>query len=233
MFHHPQNRASRLLQTGWNALLPIARRGFFVLWAVAAVLWLGGCATAPVYTNVTHFTTVVIDAGHGGHDSGAISRGRRTRLLEKNLALDVALRVDVKLRAAGLRTVMTRHDDTFIPLDERVRISNRERDSIFVSIHFNDSFRRKVHGAETYQNGRGTEELAQRIERAVSATPSSVNRGVMHANYRVLRNSHGPAVLVECGYLSNASETARCGTPAHREKIASAIARAILDQRRL
>jgi len=230
-----------------------AKFALFPALCLLTALWLGGCITEGTYPNVTHFSTVVIDPGHGGHDSGAVSRGgtvvrtvqkrhgRRkvitsiipgVRVLEKDLALDVALRVSRKLRAAGLRTVMTRHDDTFIPLDDRADISNAHHDSIFVSIHFNDTRRREIHGMETYQNGRGTDELAHRIERAVAACPSGANRGVRHANYRVLRKSRGPAVLVECGYLSNAAEAAHCATPAFREQIAANLAQAILDQRR-
>ena len=209
-------------------------RGSFALCAVVACiacsLWLAGCVT-PVYYDVTDFTTVVIDAGHGGHDSGAATRGGKNRVLEKDLALDVARRLAPKLRAAGLQTVMTRRDDTFIALDERVRISNAQRKSIFVSIHFNDSRRRKVHGVETYHNGRGTPKLAGRIDRALASLSGAMDRGVKMANYRVLRKSRGPAVLVECGFLSNKEEANRCATAACRERIATQIAKAIIAQR--
>ena len=200
---------------------------------LASLVWLGGCSTMPYY-NITDFDTVVIDAGHGGHDSGAFSRGR-SRLLEKDLALDVARRLDGKLRAAGFRTVMTRRDDTFIPLDERARISNRSnshRNSIFVAIHFNDARRRRVHGSETYHNGRGTWQLAARIERYLASLPGGANRGVMTARFRVLRKSEGPALLVECGFLSNPTEAAHCANAAWREQTAGRLAQAIIAQRR-
>jgi len=206
-------------------------RGLFVLVCLAGCLLFGGCATTTYY-NVTDFDTVVIDAGHGGHDSGAFTRGLRARAQEKDLTLDVALRLERKLREAGFRTVMTRRDDRFIPLDERVRISNARRNSIFVSIHFNDTRRRSAHGAETYHNGRGTWELAARIERALASMPGGANRGVKTANYRVLRKAHGPALLVECGFLSNSSEASRCTSPACREQMAERIAGAIIAQRR-
>jgi len=231
-----------------------------VLALVSAVFWLGACAGPGTYPNVRHFSTVVLDPGHGGHDSGAVSRNQRTvkctrtkrdkrgkrrtvtvsrpvsgggpRIAEKDVALDVAIRVARKLSSAGLRVVMTRKDDTFIPLDERAEIYNRRRDAIFVSIHFNDAYRRSAHGMETYHNGKGTAELAGRIERAISACSGGVNRGVRRANYRVLRKARGPALLVECAYLSNPEEAARCATGSFREQLASAIARAILEQRR-
>ena len=195
------------------------------------MVWLGGCATKTCY-NVTDFDTVVIDAGHGGHDSGAFSRGRRSRVLEKDVALDVARRLEGKLRAAGFHTVMTRRVDRFIPLDERARISNARRDSVFVAIHFNDTRRRTIHGAETYHNGRGTWQLAARVERSLASMPGGANRGVSMAHYRVLRKSNGPALLVECGYLSNSTEAAHCANPAWREQTATRLAQAIIEQRR-
>jgi N-acetylmuramoyl-L-alanine amidase len=201
--------------------------------ALAVAFGISGCVTQNTYT-LKHFSTVVVDAGHGGHDSGTMSRGgRRTvRILEKDVALDVARRVNSKLRDAGLRTVMTRSNDTFIPLDTRCDISNAQSDSVFVSIHFNDSRRRVVHGVEVYQNGRGTDGFAHAIAQSVASVPGECFRGVMHANYRVLRKSRGPAVLVECGYLSNSGEASRCASAAYREKIADRIAAAIIDQHR-
>jgi len=205
----------------------------FVLGAVVLCgLW--GCA-GQTY-NTTRFTTVVIDAGHGGHDSGTVSKGglsrKSPRVLEKDCALDVARRVKTRLEGEGLRLVMTRSSDVFIPLDTRVAISNRYHDSIFVSIHFNDCRKRQIHGAEVYHNGRGTDAMARRIVRSLAAVPGEVNRGTKRADYRVLRKSLGPAVLIECGYLSHPGEAERCATAAYRQKLAEAIARAIMEQRR-
>src|SRR5437667_10128341 len=111
---------------------------------------LAACATAP--TGVTKntsksFTTVVVDAGHGGKDNGAY---RRFGGAEKIATLDVAKRLERKLRESQLKTVMTRSTDVFIPLEQRVAIENAQTTSIFVSIHFNDSRRRGIHGFETY-----------------------------------------------------------------------------------
>ncbi len=91
--------------------------------ALALASFFGGCET--VATNTSHtFDTVVVDAGHGGKDSGAF---RRYSPPEKAVALDVALRVDRKLRESQLRTVLTRSNDTFIPLDSRVAIGNERK----------------------------------------------------------------------------------------------------------
>jgi len=106
--------------------------------AVGLCAFLGACATAPKVTKNTSktFSTVVVDAGHGGKDNGAY---RRYGGAEKLATLDVAKRLDRKLRESELNTVMTRSSDVFISLDERVAIENSQKNAIFVSIHFNDS----------------------------------------------------------------------------------------------
>lgn len=203
-------------------------RGWLLVLLVLA-LAVGGCeSTIRVKDTSRTFRTVVIDAGHGGHDLGTRSRWGGQ---EKNLALDVALRIEPKLRAAGFQTVLTRKGDYFVPLDRRAAISNRQSNAIFVSIHFNEGASRKAHGAETYYRSRPAREIAVKIQRAVVALPGMESRGVKTANFRVLRRAAYPAVLVECGFLSNPSEGARCASPAYRELLASAIARAISEQR--
>ncbi|HEY1581724.1 MAG TPA: N-acetylmuramoyl-L-alanine amidase [Chthoniobacterales bacterium] len=200
---------------------------FSALLALGAILFLGGCAT--VATNTSHtFDTVVVDAGHGGKDSGA---WRRHSPPEKIVALDVALRVDKKLRESQLNTVLTRSNDTFIPLDTRVAVGNQEPNSIFVSIHFNDSRRRGVEGVETYYHSPYAFDLAEAIEHNLSTLPGAVNRGVRTARFRVLRNAHYPSVLVECGYLSNRSEARDAADANYREQLADKIAEAIVDYR--
>jgi N-acetylmuramoyl-L-alanine amidase len=194
---------------------------------LSAAFLLGGCAT--VATNTSHtFDTVVVDAGHGGKDSGA---WRRSGPPEKAVALDVALRVNQKLRESQLDTVLTRADDTFIPLDTRVAIGNRQRNSIFVSIHFNDSRRGGVEGVETYYHSPYAFDLASAIEQNLSTIPGTVNRGVHVARFRVLRNAQYPSVLVECGYLSNRDERREATSPEYREQLAEKIAEAIVDYR--
>lgn len=198
-----------------------------LLCASAGALCLGGCATPTLNTSHT-FDTVVIDPGHGGRDSGAV---RRYSPPEKTLALDVAERVQRKLRESELHTVMTRSTDTFIPLDERVAMGNAEKNSIFVSIHFNDARRRGIHGIETYYHSPYAFDLASAIERNLATLPRSSNRGVHLARFRVLRNAEYPSVLVECGFLSNKREGREVSSAAYREMLADKIAQAIVDYR--
>src|SRR6195256_4715109 len=115
--------------------------------ALAIPFLLGACATAPVTTTTKDtsksFKTVVVDAGHGGKDLGA---SRRYGPSEKIVTLDVAKRLQEKLRESQLKIVMTRSRDEFVSLDQRVEIQNAQKNSIFVSIHFNDARRRGAHG---------------------------------------------------------------------------------------
>ena len=172
--------------------------------AIALLASLGACATQTgrVKNTTKTFTTVVVDAGHGGKDSGTY---RRSGPPEKMVALDVAQRLERKLRESQLKTVMTRSSDVFIPLDERVNIENSQKDAIFVSIHFNDSRKRGIRGFETYYHSPVASELANRIQTKLMTIPNSSNRGVRTADFRVLRMANYPAVLVECGFLSNRS----------------------------
>ena len=201
-----------------------------VLVAGAAVVLssCGGASGIRVKDTTRSFTTVVVDAGHGGKDNGAL---RRYGGAEKNATLDVARRLAAKLRESQFQVVMTRSSDTFISLDQRAAISNRQDNAIFVSIHFNDSGRRGIRGFETYYHSRVARPLAHRIQHQIMTLPGAVNRGVKTANFRVLRKAEYPAVLVECGFLSNRKEGAAARSASRRDDLADKIAEAIVDQR--
>src|SRR5881275_381901 len=198
--------------------------------AIGFLALLAACATAPKAAKNTSktFTTVVVDAGHGGKDNGAY---RRFGGAEKIATLDVAQRLNSKLRESQLKTVMTRSSDVFIPLDERVTIENSQKNAIFVSVHFNDSRQRGIRGFETYYHAGVSFDIASRIQEKLMTIPHSANRGIHTANFRVLRNATCPAVLVECGYLSNRSEGGQARDWEYRELLADRIAEAIVEQR--
>ena len=209
----------------------IIQRSFFLFAGLCWTLCFTSCATHPetgVRKTSTTFTCVVLDAGHGGHDSGARSR---KGLLEKDITLDVVRRLAPKLRAAGFRTVLTRSSDVFIPLDRRVEISEREHSAVFLSVHFNDGGRRQVAGMESYYFSGESRRFAQRLVGALADITGASNRGSREARFRVLRCNLNPAVLVECGYLSSRQETKLLEQPIYREKIATALAEAIVKQR--
>jgi N-acetylmuramoyl-L-alanine amidase len=165
--------------------------------------------------------TVVIDAGHGGFDRGGIPG---QRVSEKEMTLDVARRLKSVLAASGYRVVMTRDSDVFVPLGTRCAIANSYRNAIFVSVHFNSATRSGASGIETYFYSRDSLSLASAIHHYVAGGAPSDNRGVRRRGYYVLRRTNMPAVLVECGFLTNPSEAAYAQNASYRQKLAEAIA---------
>jgi N-acetylmuramoyl-L-alanine amidase len=165
--------------------------------------------------------TVVIDAGHGGHDRGGIPG---QRVAEKVMTLDVAQRLRNVLQASGYHVVMTRDSDVFVPLGTRVAIANSYRNAIFVCVHFNATNRSGASGIETYFYSRDSLPLASAIHHFVVGGAPSASRGVRRRGYYVLRKTSIPAVLVECGFLTNPTEAAYAQTASYRQKLAEEIA---------
>jgi N-acetylmuramoyl-L-alanine amidase len=197
--------------------------------AVLACCFLSACGTFSSHrTGTGFFDTVVIDAGHGGHDPGARAvKGNH----EKVLALDISLRVSRILRASGLRVVETRTGDYFVPLDKRVSISNRTKDSVFVSIHLNWARRSRASGVETFFYSSRSSRLAANIQREIVRPYGAKNRGIKPGRYYVLRKNKRPAVLVELGFVSNSNENNSLQKSAIRQKLAEAVARGILAEK--
>jgi N-acetylmuramoyl-L-alanine amidase len=169
--------------------------------------------------------TIVIDAGHGGHDRGG---GPGQRIPEKPYTLDVAIRLQAVLSASGYRTVMTRSGDYFIGLGGRCAVANKERDAIFVSIHFNSAPREGANGIETYYYTSRSGKLAATVHREVVRTAGTEDRRVRKRGFYVVRNTRIPAILCELGFLTNGYESKRiAGSSAYRQSLAEAVARGI------
>ena len=171
--------------------------------------------------------TVVIDAGHGGHDRGGVPY---QRIGEKGMTLDVSLRLRNVLQAQGYRVIMTRTSDVFIPLGTRVAIANRYRGAIFVSVHFNSSRRAGANGVETYYYRSDSASLAASIHRNVVAGAPTENRGIRRRGFYVIRRTSIPSVLVECGFLTNPQEGRLAQSASYRQQLAERIARGIRRQ---
>ena len=194
-----------------------------------ALLLLAGCETAvPRVMSPGSFSTVVIDAGHGGHDSGERPPGRQA---EKDLALDTALRLAPLLREAGLHTVLTRSDDTFVELDDRVAIADRYGpEAILVSIHYNASGSSGPRGIETYFWRPDSQGLATRVQRNILSETGVPNHGVIRRVLRLTHNPREPAILCECGYLTNGADYALAISDSYRQRVAEGIADGIVEQ---
>lgn len=216
------------------------REARFLVWslwvAVSLVLFLSGCTetpSAPIGTG--HFSTVVIDAGHGGKDSGGVS-GRRAPIFlrEKDLTLDTAKRVRDELRKAGLRTVMMREDDHFVELDDRVGFANRQGPgAILVSIHYDAVSNQAMHGAKTFYWRADSHGLATRIQQHLVAVTDETDQGVIRRRLRLTRNPNIPCVLCECAYVTNPAEARKVAVESYRQRIAHGIAQGILEERKL
>ena len=164
------------------------------------------------------FSTVVIDAGHGGFDRGGIPG---QRVPEKVVALDVAQRLEKRLGQAGYRVVMTRDSDVFVPLGMRVNIANQYGDAVFVCIHFNSATRAGANGIETYYYSNQSAALAANIHRQVIAGTTTDNRGIRRRGY---------FVLVECGFLTNPYEARLALESDYRDRLADRIAAGVMGK---
>ncbi len=181
----------------------------------------------PAWSASRRPSTVVIDAGHGGFDRGGIPG---QTVAEKTMALDVAQRLAARLRKAGYRVIMTRDNDVFVTLGDRVRIANSYPDAIFVCIHFNSATRAGANGIETYYYSNNSAALAANIHRQVVSDTTTDNRGIRQRGYYVLRNTRIPAVLVECGFLTNPMEARLALQSSYRQELADRIADGVMGK---
>jgi N-acetylmuramoyl-L-alanine amidase len=190
--------------------------------------------------------TVILDPGHGGMDQGTAGPWGT----EKDFALDVALRAREDLSRAGFKVAMTRSTDIAVSLEGRIEFANRFPHAVFVSIHFNSGGGGT--GVESYllapegvpSNASGEQHapaidtqpnegnahdglnvaLAAAVHASLLSRVSAFDRGVRHARFKVLRDIHVPAMLLEAGFLTNALESQRIGTTQYRHELGAAIA---------
>src|SRR5882724_4930479 len=198
------------------------------------------------------FAVVVLDPGHGGQDSGAMCGG----VLEKDLTLDVARRIDRLLNSEGIATLMTRVGDTYVSLGDRAAFANRARKSIFVSIHFNEDNKPVASGVETYYAAHQitagsflaswlpflwrplsdspnpeSQNLAALVQEALVARTRSIDRGTEARQFFVIANVTSPAILIEGGFLTNKEDISKLASEDYRDQIAAAVADGILRYR--
>ena len=196
--------------------------------------------------NIGRLQTVVLDPGHGGHDKGAVGRYG----YEKNFALDVARKLRPLLQAKGLRVIMTREGDYFVPLEVRAQIANAAQDSIFVSIHFNATDRDpNATGFEIFsftpRGAPSTSDTSLTLSSLDMQAGSTVDtqsmalssciyhsllghipefdRGIKRARFAVLRLTRVPAVLIEGGFLTERGESELIAKNDWRTKLAQSI----------
>ncbi|KMY51919.1 N-acetylmuramoyl-L-alanine amidase [Peribacillus loiseleuriae] len=189
--------------------------------------YLKGTSTPNVGANV-----IAIDPGHGGSDPGAMANG----LKEKEINLDVSLRIKKYLEDAGIKVVMTRTNDTFISLDGRVDYAVKNGADTFVSIHTNSATASSASGTETYYSAaalnpraESSKQLATFIQKRLLEAWGTTDRGVKEAGFRVIKANPLPATLVELGFITNSGDANKLGSNEYRESAAKAISLGIQD----
>lgn len=208
--------------------------------------------TPQVFSDPPKLYRIVIDAGHGGRDPGAMNES--LKLFEKYLTLDLAERLGAILRDRGYEIIFTRSDDTFLELKERSTLANQVGADLFISLHFNAAGSSSVSGAETYvytprnqpSTARSRMVAADRrfnpankndvwnllaafhVQRELVTDLGTEDRGVKRARFAVLQHLECPGLLVEGGFLTHSREGRNIGSAAYRQKMAIAIAEGIL-----
>lgn len=174
------------------------------------------------------FRTIILDAGHGGRDSGAVSR--TTGQKEKDLTLDLAQRIKKEL-GTSFHTILMRDNDTFIDLDDRVVRANRRAPAVLLSLHCN-SGPSIVRGPETYYWRVDSHGLAVRCQNAMQKVcpVEQSSRGMVRRRLRLTRNPEIPCLLLEFGYLSHPAEAKLLQSADYRQKMAVAVASALREQ---
>lgn len=202
----------------------------------------------PNYCNTKRkIQTIVLDAGHGGVDNGA--ENKKYNAKEKELALELTMRIQELLRKKGFRVLLTRSKDVFIPLALRPQFANTEKADLFISIHFNSAEAKSARGLETYamslagfpstnqdvaQVSDYTEYpsnkhdfdntlLAYSVQSALIRQVGMPDRSLRRARFAVLRDLRCPGILIEGGFLSNDEEAKKIISPAYRQQLAEAV----------
>lgn len=185
-------------------------------------------STSPALAASLSGKTIIVDAGHGGYNPGAVANGS----VEKDNNLAVALLLEQQLKEAGAKVVMTRRTDRAVAdktttlrseLQARVDIAERYDGDIFVSIHSNSNNDRNIHGAMTFYSTDRSKKLAKTIQKNLIYRSKAQDKGIENAGFYVLRNTSMPSVLVEMGFVTNPQEAKRLSNAAYRQKIANGI----------
>ncbi|SDO06910.1 peptidoglycan-binding protein [Alkalicoccus daliensis] len=165
---------------------------------------------------------IVLDAGHGGHDSGGIGGG----MLEKDVVLDITNRAEELLRAAGAEVIMLRRTDFFLALGQRSFMANRSGADVFLSIHTN-MFNGQARGTETFWHDRyersNSIRLANAVQDATVAKMGTHYRRVDYGNYSVIRQTEIPSALLEIGFKDHPDDAAKLRSNTYRQRAAEAI----------
>jgi len=203
------------------------RRAAPLLLALAACRTVAAVPPAPPLPRLDQ-RLVIVDAGHGGEDPGAVaSDGTR----EKDLTREIADRLAAELVALGAEVLQSRPGDATVSLEARAELARDTGCDLFVSVHADAAENAEARGATVFV-ARGalaqSERVAEAIERRLVAAQVS-SRGIKSSGFRVLVGHPRPSVLVECGFLTHAAERAALVDPGYQARVARAIAEGVLE----
>lgn len=169
---------------------------------------------------------VVIDAGHGGRDNGALSVHHHS---EKNLTLSTALKLADELRLLGIEPILTRDDDEYISLASRATFINNENADAFISLHYNSApDHPEAEGIVTYYYDSNNTNFAKTVQQHLIHESKATDRDISYGNYQVLRQSVKPAILIELGFLSNKQQEPILLTNIYQRQLVRGIASGLL-----
>lgn len=167
-------------------------------------------------------TVVVLNPGHGGDDTGALSNDEY--FYEKDVTLDTALVIQETLEAAGCTVILTRDSDTTESLDDIVADSIDNQADFFISLHYDSTeYMNEASGTTTYYYYKKYAELAETVNEVLYATLPLENRGVEVGNFQVLRENTRPALLLELGYMNNDDDFQTFITQSYQQQVADAL----------
>lgn len=188
---------------------------------------------SPTYGKPLENVSVLLDPGHGGKDPGAIGVAGVDAPMEAQINLAVAKATKHRLEQLGATVQMTRYDNTFVALADRLRISEQMKPDFFISMHHNStaesSDSNKTRGVEVYYHDTRAENLAKLLERDISQYNKRLNRGYFQGYYYVTRMTYAPAVLIELGFLPSPFDYADITNQLSMYKTSCAVSNAIMD----
>lgn len=188
---------------------------------------LTGSQYARSVSNISE-ATIVIDAGHGGYDSGAISSDES--ILEKDISLSTALLLRDRLKDTGANVILSRSDDSFVSLDSRVQTAHNSQADLFISLHYDAiEVANSMGGTTTYYYADTNLDLANMVNRYLANMGPLNNNGVRNGNYYVLRTNKQPAILLELGYMNNSTDIQHIHTKAYQSAVVESVYQALRE----
>lgn len=198
--------------------------------------------SAAVVSQLNSKLTVVIDAGHGGYDPGAITK---KGIYEKEINLEMAKQVQELLKPCGINVILTREEDIdYVPegtrgrqtkkqadLNYRISMASQAKADAFVSLHLNATATGLNSGAETFYHSKSEEgkRLAETIQKELIKVPEMNRRIAKPGDFYIIKNTPMPAVIVELGYISNPKEQIKLQQPWYQDQLAHAVAKGIAN----